>query len=243
MSILYDRPDGEQRSVTVSLTDHEWGKLGQNNACLLRFQFDFRYGRDQRFKEAEVELSFTCADGQNPEIKNYGPAKLESAPTTENHVNSTTGEVAVGLPSLAPVDVSTTLGTSRESSWTEIHSGKVQGHRKLQKGSKVYDALSFQLEEDGRAKAGVPRIVRAAVVVETSSEFTISVKKPWTNPGGFTFLYKARQVNEPKVIAFQTSERDFATLTSDDWNRMVLFGSGPSVSSGKFLRRYVLMCY
>lgn len=227
MPVLFDRPDGDQRSVTVSLTDHEWGKLGTKNACLLRFQVDFRYGRDQRFREARIELLFSATDGENPEIKNYGPVRLESEPTKEEHVNSTNGQVAVSVPTIQGVEA--TIGANRQSSWTQLHSGKVQGHRKLQKGSTRQDALSFQMEEDGRAKAGVPRIVRAAVVVETDSDFTVSAVKPWTNPYGFAWTphNKKLQVDNPVPVPFEEGKQDFSGLTSDDWNNMVLLGSGP----------------
>ena len=229
MPVLFSRPDGDQRGVTVSLTDYEWGKRGTKNACLLRFQIDNQYGRDQRFMEAKVELLFksTNPDLPNPEIIDYGPVHIESTPTAEEHVNSTNGQVAVSLPMVDGVE--TTIGTERQSSWTQLHSGKMQGHRTLQKGSTRYDALAFQMEEDKRAKTGIFKIVRVAVVVETGSEFLVKAEKPWTNPMGFAWTPHNRKlrIDNPVAIGFEEGTKDFATLTADDWNNMVLLGTGP----------------
>lgn len=125
MPVLYSRPDGDQRNVSVSLVDHEWGKRGTKPACLLRFQVDCQYGRDQRFQEAKIELSFTSTDSNhaNPEIVDYGPVHIESRPTEEEHVNSTNGQVAVSLPMVDGVESS--IGTERQSTWTQLHSGKM----------------------------------------------------------------------------------------------------------------------
>lgn len=178
MPVLYYRPDGDQRGVTITLTSHTWGKLGAKPACLLRFQFDIQYGRDQRFMEAALTLNFSASPTSghaNPEITDYGPVHIESNPTSEEHVNKSTGQVAVSVPMVEGVEGS--VGAERQSSWTQLHSGKMQGHRGLQKGSKVLDRLSWQMEEDGRAKSGVFKICRAAVVVVSEGDFVVSAEK------------------------------------------------------------------
>lgn len=177
MPVLYYRPDGDQRGVTITLISHTWGRVGAKPACLLRFQFDIQYGRDQRFMEAAINLMFssTSSDHSNPEITDYGPVHIESSPTSEEHENKSSGQIAVSMPMVEGVE--TTIGTERKSSWTQLHSGKIQGHRKVQKGSTVLDKLSWQMEEDSRAKSGVFKISRAAVVVLADSDFIVTAEK------------------------------------------------------------------
>lgn len=230
MPVLYHRPDGDQRSVTVSLTSTEWGLLHGKPACLLRFQFDAQYGRDQRFQEVTIEVHFTSADPAhpNPEIINYGPVHIESQPTAEEHVNSVNGQIAVSLPMIEGVE--TSVGADRQSSWTQQHSGKLQGHRVLQRGSTRHDGLAFQLEEDGRARTGVFKIVRAAAVVqvEKGAGFVVSSEKPWTNPYGWSWTphNKKLRVNNPVTVPYEDGTKEFERMTAEDWNNMVLLGTG-----------------
>ncbi|KAL1612420.1 hypothetical protein SLS60_000646 [Paraconiothyrium brasiliense] len=230
MPVLYHRPDGDQRGVTITLTSHTWGNLGTKPACLLRFQFDIQYGRDQRFMEAALTLFFTSSTSHaDPEITDYGPVHIESNPTSEEHVNKSTGQVAVSMPMVEGVE--TSVGAERQSSWTQLHSGKMQGHRGLQKGSQVLNKLSWQMEEDGRAKSGVFKISRAAVVVLSEGDFVVSAEKPWTNPMGWSWTphNKKLKVKNPVTIKFEESTQNFEDFTGDDWNNMVLLGNGPQL--------------
>ncbi|KAJ4294439.1 hypothetical protein N0V90_008129 [Kalmusia sp. IMI 367209] len=233
MPVLYYRPDGDQRGITITLTSHSWGTLNAKPACLLRFQFDIQYGRDQRFMEAAINLLFASAPGSasptNPEITDYGPVHIESAPTSEEHVNKSTGQVAVSMPMVEGVE--TSVGAERQSSWTQLHSGKMQGHRKVQKGSTVLDKLSWQMEEDGRAKSGVFKISRAAVVVLAQGAFVVSAEKPWTNPMGWSWTphNKKLKIKNPVTIEFEEGTQKFEDLTGEDWSNMVLLGNGPQL--------------
>jgi hypothetical protein len=232
---LLDRGHVLTVSASLALLYHGSLSPGGSDASLLVFDFRFNSTkRTQRFVDATVTIRFRDSDGED----RYDPVVRTIAPEGVSVIDAKTDSLDVerrfdvGLNvGVQNLGANVNYGAQRTGQEIIEHAVTLVGNRRLLgKDAGGKNAVVWSMEEDQKKKAGIPTLLRAALVLERkpgrSFTFDIEVRETANfvsdakskfksffgrendvqaedveiNPGSPSHVLKAE---DPEVVAFE----------------------------------------
>ncbi|KFY81101.1 hypothetical protein V498_08740 [Pseudogymnoascus sp. VKM F-4517 (FW-2822)] len=219
--------------MIATITRLCYGTLNEKRACIIVFEFFFRWSRDDyQFRHLEAEISFgprsKSSKTQNvkyPVVRNLSPGKAYGIPNTNGKKWSIRVEQQCGVPShaIAPDK----LG---QKAFEEAHRVEILGRRWSDSRRRDFHKACWTINEVGTPNYGIPDEFKLAVLVEYEDVFDADLRMtvdvpfhrrlqgfPWPADDPILFTPKGPGT----VIGEPLSTTRFETLSDAEWELLV----------------------
>lgn len=171
--------------ITADLERVIYGNFDRKPACLVIFNFKFRFEADShlRFKSAEIAVSFKATPeglnkpvpGDDPVIYNFAPKKMYGNLTMEN-LSWTYGIELPCMVSFGPVEFGVQPYAEKTSSFQKGHRMEIFGREFKDTHHYEENEVIWTIKENSRHKNGIPEQLKFAVVLGYAERFQADIK-------------------------------------------------------------------
>jgi hypothetical protein len=221
--------------LRAELKKLHYGRVGNDEAALVIFEFNFIKSDKIRYKSAAICIAFDSNDGQSavPEVYDLFPSTVYGIVAEDKrHWN---WNASLGLTT--PVGINSQVGVARDSEITVAHRMTIRGDKYSTRPSRrPNNAVEWKLEENRAQEAGIPHKFFCAAIVqhhgrkfkgEVKVKVTLGVRK-WYDPfaGSQAWIMQAWpwEMDDPILFNPKTSvgnlalsgDIDLATLTEEE---------------------------
>lgn len=230
----------ERTYITADLERVIYGSFDRKPACLIVFNFKFRFEADShlRFKRAEIAVSFKatpdgshkCRPKDDPVIYNFALKKMYGNLTMENN-SWTYGIELPCMVTLGPAQFGAQPYVEKSSSFKKGHRMEIVGREFKDAEHDQENEVIWSIKENGKQKNGIPEELKFAVIVGYTGRFQADIKVtaetdfrlklfgwPWSKDDPVLF-----RPTEGSGMPIETPRwfPDFETIRSEEWAELV----------------------
>lgn len=226
--------------ITADLGQVIFGSFNGKPACLIVFDFKFRFEADSRlrFKRAEIAIRFEATPDStrklspkdDPVISNFAPKKIYGNTTTENHAWS----YGIAIPcmvSLGPMQAGAQLHVERATSFQKGYRMEILGRGFKDTKHEEENEVIWTVKENSKQKDGIPDQLKFAVILGYSGRFQADIKVTaeadfklklfgWPWPRDDPVLFRP---TEGFGMSAETPRwfPDFETIKEEEWTELL----------------------
>ncbi|KAL0631529.1 hypothetical protein Q9L58_009614 [Maublancomyces gigas] len=175
----------ERTYITADLERVIYGSFDRKPACLILFNFKFRFEADShlRFKRAEIAVSFKAtpdslnkpAPGDDPVIYNFAPKKMYGNLTVEN-LSWTYGIELPCMVSIGPAEVGVQPYMEKTSSFQKGYRMEIFGREFKDARHNEENEVIWTVKENSQHKNGIPDQLKFAIILGHKGRFQADIK-------------------------------------------------------------------
>lgn len=230
----------ERTYITADLERVIYGNFNHKPACLIVFDFKFRFEADShlRFKRAEIAVSFKATpngtrkpvSGDDPVIYNFAPKRIYGNLTMEN----CSWSYGVELPcmvSLSPAQIGVQPYLGKTSSFQRGHCMEIYGREFKDADHSEENEVIWVIKENSKQKNGIPDGLKFAIILGYTEGFQANIKVTaetgsrlklfgWPWPKDDPVLFQPTQgfgmlLETPRWFP------DLGSIRSDEWMELI----------------------
>lgn len=230
----------ERTYITADLERVIYGSFNRKPACLIVFDFKFRFEADShlRFRRAEIAVSFKATpDGfrkpvseDDPVIYNFAPKRVYGNLTMENR-SWTYGIEFPCMVSFGPVELGVQPFLEKSSSFEKGHRMEIVGREFKDAYHSEENEVIWVIKENGKQKDGIPDQLKFAIILGHTEGFQAEIKVSAETGSRLKLFGWPWSKDDP--VLFQPAQGfgmpletprwfpDLETIRSDEWTEIV----------------------
>ncbi|MBE7180030.1 MAG: hypothetical protein INR71_02285 [Terriglobus roseus] len=242
------RPDGKIVQIESSLSDSgilgtvrsvSYGSWEGSPACLIAMRYFFRFAEGNRFKAAQILVTFDAASkkvdagsgrrrANAPVVRNFSPRKVYGQRSEESKAWHYDVGLEAALPS-GPASITPSIGAGRESSFTREHHLEVIGKPWSSRDHLDFNQVVWTAHETKTQKHGIPDELNLAVVVQHDGPFQAFVEAEGKVAGNLALRAWPWDRRHPLLfdgvtqIGKPPARTEFDKLTAAEWRSLAPF--------------------
>lgn len=235
--VLLHKARSSRVSLDVVTVAH--GTYSRQPATLIGLLFKFSYPHQSvsRLTSAELSISFQPIDGSSkfPSVRRFGPTSIQDAnPTSATVVKTTSFGASLSAgDGISPVTAGLSAERGTEISFTQDFRCEVVGEpwtsdEAYDTGCELDNAVTWYVKENQVKPAGIPRELRAVVVVARSQKVVLAKVKAKVKTGwGLSLLgslfpdERPLLIGDGVVFGETPALSDFGALSAEQLNKFV----------------------